>query len=214
MTIHATAITIHGCKVHLEPTGPEPSIPEQRYRFQAEHVASTEAILGSAIRGWVQGQQIASATTKPCRYITSARVNSGQVEIVADSNAARAEARAILEGHKANLDRIAVLDEVRNETACMGPPGVFYHDEADAVRALKGQLETARAEVRRLTDERAKLMTERDEARQMHKERIYYDRTHLEQENTALAALADLQRQVLLARLALDPDSTRIGETA
>jgi hypothetical protein len=172
MTIHPTAITFHDCRIHLEPIGPEPGIPEQRYRRQVEYCASTEAILGSAIRQWVIGAQYADPMSKACRFIATARLASGQVEIAANNMAARAEACAILEGHKANLDRITDLED---------------------------QAEKSQKIYENCVANNTALTRERDEARQMHKERAFYDRAHLEAENTRLGMQLQQARMQLQA---------------
>lgn len=203
MTIHATAITFHGCKIHLEPTGPEPAIAEQRYRYHVEHCASTEAILSTAIRQWVRSNepdQKATQTEKPTRYITTARVARGQVEIAADSDAARAEARAILEGHKETQERIAVLDSIRAELSCIGPPGAVYHDEAEAVRALKERMENEGALRKAMAEQSATYKRERDEARQMHKERVFWEKAAL---NDQIAVLGERLTKMRIAAQAI-----------
>lgn len=61
-------------------------------------------------------------------------------------------------------------------------PEVKWADGFARIAGLEAQLDATRAEVRRLTDERAKAIAERDEARQMHKERVFYDRKILEEQ--------------------------------
>lgn len=140
MTIHSTAITFHDCRIHLEPIGPEPGIPEQRYRFHVEHCASTEAILGTAIRQWVIGKQPASAVTKT--PLPETKWVDGFAEIAA---------------LRAEVDRLRIVAS-ENGKSCLQ-----QHDDITRMRA----------EIRRLIDER-------DEARQMHRERVFYDRASLE----------------------------------
>jgi hypothetical protein len=173
VTIHATNITIHGCKVHLEPTGPEPSDAEQRLRHEVGVVSGADSCLRGILSGMtavakpprrcqrcdsvVEGRAFvivgggvmhhecfreAMTTAKATRFITTASLPSGQVEIAANSEAARAEARAIIEGHKANLDRIAELeDELARAKADHGNAcGLVARMHAAAVGSIRGPI--------------------------------------------------------------------------
>jgi hypothetical protein len=223
MSIHPTAITFHDCRIHLEPIGPGPGIPEQRYRFDVEHCASTEALLGTAIRQWVIGTKPprkcqhcsgtiegggfvivgggvvhhecfreAMTSAKATKFITTAVVPSGTVEISANTEGARLQARLIIEGHKANLDRIAELkaqlaaeQRLRDEiAAAAGTPGGEatlphvrrvvaerneWRHEAEECRtglaARAAEIDLLRASRQAMAEQSATYMRERDEAR-------------------------------------------------
>lgn len=134
MTIHATAITFHDCRIHLEPIGPEPAIAEQRYRFQVEHCASTEAILGTAISQWVIG-------TKPprkCQHC-SGTIEGGGFVIVGGGVMHHECFREAMTSAKKPADRIAEpqeeLAQVRASLQAMAEQSATYMRERDEARA-------------------------------------------------------------------------------
>lgn len=203
MAIHPTSVTFHDCRIHLEPIGPEPGIPEQRYRFHVEHCAATESILSSVIRKWVIGNEpdvptppwetrIAEYEERTKILAERIRVREERIEQLQRNLAERDERidglrhdlnRAKLQMNNANL---FWAEEERKHNATVAERDALAKRCSEAEQAGRNAMLLVK-KTQEERDEQVKSLTrECDELRQMHKERAFYDRAQLERQITEL----------------------------
>lgn len=177
MTIHATAIIVHGCKIHLEPTGPKQSDAEQRLQHEINMASSAD----NCLRGILSGMTAIAKPPRKCQHC-SGTIEGGGFVIVGGGVMHHECFREAMTSAKKPADRIT---ELQHELA----------REKDATEA-----ERLRASLKAMAEQSATYMRERDEARQMHRERVFWEKATL---NEQIATLGDRLTRLRVAAQAV-----------
>lgn len=170
MTIHATAIIVHDCKVHLEPTGPTPGDAEQRLRHEVSIVSSAD----NCLRGILSGMTAIAKPPRKCQHC-SETIDGGGFVIVGTGVMHHGCFADALDGKKP-IDRIVEMEAALELLKSCEEEARRERDD------LKAKWQTACANLDPIIIRAQNAERERDEARQMHRERVFYERAMLEEQ--------------------------------